>query len=263
VKTGESDTDEGRAVRQPQFFDIDRRLESISRMGNRSVKTGGRGDSVGTVPPLLEQAHKKERKSAAGRKPLDVVLMVIQRRLYDPADEVVKYQGRDRVAFMRLLGLERPDGTTIFGFRLNSMSMRGKLIRTSGKARAEIKIGCMNLTYNLMLYLQITKPTVATPALACTKVQAAETATLAAEAGRIRLLPGAITHTARSNGRLWPSRTLARSAWAQCIAKRDCSRRRYDFRFPEMLVRSFFISYCSRAPMRGRAITRQRRYRVH
>jgi len=52
----------------------------------------------------------------------------------------------------------------VFGFQQNSMG--GKLIRTIGKARAEVKIGCMNLTYNLMRYLQRTNPKVATPALA-------------------------------------------------------------------------------------------------
>lgn len=36
--------------------------------------------------------------------------------------------------------------------------MGGKLIRTIGKARAEVKIGCMNLTYNPMCYLQLTQP---------------------------------------------------------------------------------------------------------
>lgn len=43
----------------------------------------------------------------------------------------------------------------IFGFQQNSMG--GKLIRTIGLARAEVKIGLMNLTYNLMRYLQLTK----------------------------------------------------------------------------------------------------------
>jgi len=44
--------------------------------------------------------------------------------------------------------------------------MGGKLICTIGKARAEVKIGCMNLTCNLMRYLQLTKPKVTAPARA-------------------------------------------------------------------------------------------------
>lgn len=35
--------------------------------------------------------------------------------------------------------------------------MGGKLIRTIGLARADVKIGLMNLTYNLMRYLQLSK----------------------------------------------------------------------------------------------------------
>jgi len=34
--------------------------------------------------------------------------------------------------------------------------MGGKFIRTIGLARAKAKIGLMNLTYNLMRYLQLT-----------------------------------------------------------------------------------------------------------
>jgi hypothetical protein len=52
----------------------------------------------------------------------------------------------------------------VFGFQQNSLG--GKLIRTIGMVRAEVKTGCMNVTYNLMRYLQRTKRKVAAPALA-------------------------------------------------------------------------------------------------
>lgn len=52
----------------------------------------------------------------------------------------------------------------VFGFQQNSMG--GKLIRTIGLARAELKIGLMNLTYNLMRYLQLTKHRQGAPAAA-------------------------------------------------------------------------------------------------
>lgn len=35
--------------------------------------------------------------------------------------------------------------------------MGGKLIRTFGLVRAEVKIGLMNLTYNILRYIQLTK----------------------------------------------------------------------------------------------------------
>jgi len=40
-----------------------------------------------------------------------------------------------------------------------------QFIRTIGLARAEVKIGLMNLTYNLMCYLQLTKGRTGVPAL--------------------------------------------------------------------------------------------------
>ena len=57
---------------------------------------------------MLEQVHEKERKSKAGRKPIDVVLMfkaLILQTLYNLADEQVEYQIRDRLSFARFLGL--------------------------------------------------------------------------------------------------------------------------------------------------------------
>jgi len=44
--------------------------------------------------------------------------------------------------------------------------MGGKLIRTIGLARAEAKIGLMNMAYNLMRYLQLTKRREGEPAAA-------------------------------------------------------------------------------------------------
>ena len=74
--------------------------------------------------PLLERVHEKERKSNAGRKPLDVVLMfkvLILRSLYNLADKQVEYQIRDRLSFARFLGLgiedEVPDEASVWRFR--------------------------------------------------------------------------------------------------------------------------------------------------
>jgi len=63
--------------------------------------------------PLLEPVHERERKSNAGRKPFDVVLMfnlLILQTLYNLADEQVDYQIRDRLSFARCLGLGIEDG---------------------------------------------------------------------------------------------------------------------------------------------------------
>jgi len=74
--------------------------------------------------PLLEPVHERERKSNAGRKPFDVVLMfklLILQTLYNLADEQVEYQIRDRLSFARCLGLgiedAVPDATAVWRFR--------------------------------------------------------------------------------------------------------------------------------------------------
>jgi IS5 family transposase len=73
---------------------------------------------------LLARVHEKERKSNAGRKPIDVVLMfkvLILQTLYNLSDEQVEYQIRDRLSFARFLGLgiedSVPDATTVWNFR--------------------------------------------------------------------------------------------------------------------------------------------------
>jgi IS5 family transposase len=65
-----------------------------------------------------------ERKSTAGRKPIDSIMlfrMLILQSLYNLSDEQVQYQVRDRLSFTRFLtsGIEDciPDGTTLWLFR--------------------------------------------------------------------------------------------------------------------------------------------------
>jgi len=73
---------------------------------------------------LLQKGHEKKRKSKAGRKPYDPVLMfkvLILQSLYNLADDQVEYQIRDRLSFMRFLGLKIeeavPDAKTVWLFR--------------------------------------------------------------------------------------------------------------------------------------------------
>ena len=108
---------------QRSFFDVEDRLQSISKMGDPLERLAA------AIPwenfrSLLAQVHEKARKSNAGRKPLDAVLMfkvLILQTLYNLSDEQVEYQIRDRLSFMRFLGLgiadEVPDATTVWRFR--------------------------------------------------------------------------------------------------------------------------------------------------
>jgi transposase len=74
--------------------------------------------------PLLNQVHEKERKSNAGRKPIDVMIlfkMLILQHLYNISDEKLEYLVNDRLSFMKFLhlGIEDkvPDATTVWLFR--------------------------------------------------------------------------------------------------------------------------------------------------
>ena len=66
----------------------------------------------------------EDKKSSAGRKPIDVIVMfrmLVLQSLYNLSDEQVEYQVSDRMSFTRFLrlGIEDrvPDGTTLWLFR--------------------------------------------------------------------------------------------------------------------------------------------------
>ena len=77
--------------------------------------------------PVLEtvwRKPKRERKSTAGRKPWDAVLMfkaVVLGALYNLSDEALEHEIGDRLTFMRFLGLglqdRTPDATTVWQYR--------------------------------------------------------------------------------------------------------------------------------------------------
>jgi IS5 family transposase len=108
------------------FFDADKRLAAISAKGDPL-------EMIARVVPFesfraeIEAAvltPASEKKSSAGRKPIDVMVMfrmLVLQSLYNLSDEQVEYQVRDRLSFTRFLrlGIEDsiPDGTTLWLFR--------------------------------------------------------------------------------------------------------------------------------------------------
>ena len=73
---------------------------------------------------MLQQIHDKPRKSQAGRKPTDVLLlfkMLVLQKLHNISDAELEYQVNDRLSFMQFLGLGLedavPDATTVWSFR--------------------------------------------------------------------------------------------------------------------------------------------------
>lgn len=78
----------------------------------------------------LEAVREKPRKSNAGRKPMDVILMfkiLILQHLYNLSDDQLEFQIRDRYTFCRFLGLSPegrvPDAKTIWVFREQLVQM--------------------------------------------------------------------------------------------------------------------------------------------
>ena len=90
------------------LFDVENRLDYLT----------ANGDILPTLKNLipweefrsdLEVIYAHERKSNAGRKPFDVVMMfkiLILQSLYNLSDDEMEYQIMDRLSFMRFLGMD-------------------------------------------------------------------------------------------------------------------------------------------------------------
>jgi len=105
------------------LFDIEFRMEDLTRNGDPLIRLNECVDWE-VFRPELEIIREKERKGPAGRKPFGVVLMfkvLVLQSLYNLSDDAVEYQVRDRLSFMRFLGLSIgdrvPDAKTIWLFR--------------------------------------------------------------------------------------------------------------------------------------------------
>jgi len=111
---------------QPGFFDLEKRLQSLSAKGDplEVISAIVSWESFRVQIETAVCASSDARKSNAGRKAYDAVLkfkMLILQSLYNLSDEQLEYQVRDRLSFMRFLGLDLedpvPDATTIWLFR--------------------------------------------------------------------------------------------------------------------------------------------------
>ncbi len=99
------------------------RTGKLTRMGDPLVGLNAQIDWE-AFRSELNRIHAKTRKSNAGAKPIDVVLMfkiLVLQQLHNLSDDRIEYQIRDRLSFMRFLGLQFedkvPDAKTVWLFR--------------------------------------------------------------------------------------------------------------------------------------------------
>lgn len=110
-------------MREPGLFDLQRRMDQLNECGNPLERLNECVDWE-IFRPQLETIREKERKSPAGRKPYDVVMMfkiLILQSLYNLSDHQIEFQSKDRISFMNFLGLSLgdsvPDEKTVWLFR--------------------------------------------------------------------------------------------------------------------------------------------------
>ena len=108
---------------QPGFFDLDERYQSLSKCGD-PLEVLAREIPWESFRYPIRKALKKPKKSNAGRKAFDPVLMfkvIVLQNLYNLSDQQTEFMVRDRLSFMRFLGLGMgdrvPDEKTIWLFK--------------------------------------------------------------------------------------------------------------------------------------------------
>ena len=108
------------------LFDAEANLEKLTKLGNPLEKLHKVIDFEMFRPELEEHLLNHDKKSNAGCKPHDVVLMfkiILLERFYNLSDEQAEYQINDRLSFKEFLGLSSgdrvPDSRTIWLFQDN------------------------------------------------------------------------------------------------------------------------------------------------
>ena len=104
---------------QPGFFDVDERHAALSAADDPLERLAAVVDFE-IFRPVLDAALARSDRSRGGRPPYDAVLMFripVLQALHSLSDEQAEFQLRDRVSFMRFVGLALhqavPDAKTI------------------------------------------------------------------------------------------------------------------------------------------------------
>lgn len=113
---------------QLSFFDLNDRLEQISKIGDplevlNEMVDWSKFDGI-LLRAKVKDLQERNVNGNAGRKPFSLRLMLkvfILQSLYNLSDDQMEYQIKDRLSFMRFLGLGLngtvPDAKTIWNYR--------------------------------------------------------------------------------------------------------------------------------------------------
>ncbi len=140
--------------RSPGFFDLEDRLAELSARGDDLERVKALVDFE-IFRPALEAAVPRADRSKGGRPAFDHVLMfkiLILQAMHALSDERTEFLIKDRLSFMRFLGLGLADSAVEHLFAHQKGPM-GLLVRTIGIARARVKIGMANLAYNIRRFV--------------------------------------------------------------------------------------------------------------
>lgn len=110
-------------ARQPGLFDLDERYRALSAAGDPLERLAKAVDFE-LFRAELEAALGRSDRAQGGRPPYDAVLMfklLVLQTLYTLSDDQTEYQLKDRLSFLRFVGLARhepvPDAKTVWLFR--------------------------------------------------------------------------------------------------------------------------------------------------
>src|SRR5262245_4919270 len=132
---------------QLSFFDVEKRLAALSAKGDplEAIDRLVPWESFRADIEDVVLTPEDDKKSSAGRKPIDAIVMLrmlVLQALNNLSDDQVEFQVRDRLSFTRFLrlGIEDsiPDATTLWLFR--EKLARAGLIEKTGARR---KIGSL------------------------------------------------------------------------------------------------------------------------
>lgn len=108
---------------QRGFFDLDERYAALSKAGD-PLERLSRVVDFEVFRAELDAALQRSDGARGGRPPMDAVLMfkvLVLQALYNLSDDQAEFQVRDRLSFMRFLGLglhdRVPDAKTVWLFR--------------------------------------------------------------------------------------------------------------------------------------------------